>query len=50
MSRKIEGHPFGSQSSRFNLSGVHPNRLATGKMPYQENLDAQIVEILFFIV
>ncbi|RMZ95587.1 hypothetical protein BpHYR1_024729 [Brachionus plicatilis] len=42
MSNKIDGHPFGSQSSRFTHNGVHPNRLATGKMPYQENLDAQI--------
>lgn len=44
MSKKIEGHPFGSQSSRFNLNGIHPNRLAVGKMPYKENLDAQIVK------
>lgn len=48
MSKKIEGHPFGSQSSRFNLNGVHPNRLAVGKMPYEENHDAQMVTIKIY--
>lgn len=32
--KAFEGPAFGSQSARFNLNGIHPNLLNTGKMPY----------------
>jgi hypothetical protein len=39
----FEGHAFGSQSSRFNTLGVHPNLLATGRMPYESEFTTQTV-------
>lgn len=35
--------PFGSDSARFTTVGVHPNLLATGRMPYDSQLNTETV-------
>lgn len=41
------GVAFGSQSARFSLSGIHPNLLATGKMPYDQKNISQSVGLFY---
>ena len=38
-----DGAAFGSQSTRFNLNGLHPNLYTTGKMPYDPNVTSKKV-------
>ena len=41
---------FGSQSTRFNLNGLHPNLYTTGKMPYNPNVTSKKVVKLDFVL
>jgi hypothetical protein len=41
--KAFEGPAFGSQSARFNLNGIHPNLLSTGKMPYDTKTSTESV-------
>jgi hypothetical protein len=45
--KAFEGPAFGSQSARFNLNGIHPNLLSTGKMPYDsKNITESVIMIM----
>ena len=35
MTKTWSGAPFGSQSTRFNINGLHPNMLTNGFIPYE---------------
>lgn len=38
MTKTWSGAPFGSSSNRFNTSGLHPNLLVYGHIPYESTV------------
>ena len=48
MAKTWSGAPFGKQSARFSVSGLHPNLLINGQIPYDSSVKIKIP--LFILV
>ncbi len=47
MAKEWNGAPFGCQSDRFNVKGLHPNMFSkTGHIPYESALNTMTVNLL----